>query len=158
MVSPIRTSDELLDVGDDVADLADPQLVAGDLAGPEPAQADDLVLGPAGHQPDLLADLDRAVDDPDVDDDALVVVELRVEDQGPERGLRVAGRRRDPLDDRPEQLGDARPGLAADGQDLVGVDAQACCMISSLISSGRAACMSILFSTGTMARSPPMAR
>ena len=46
---------ELLDVGDDVADLADPQLVAGDLARPEPAQAGDLVLGAAGHQPDLLA-------------------------------------------------------------------------------------------------------
>ena len=50
---------EPLDVGDDVADLADPQLVAGDLAGPEPAQADDLVLGLAGHQADLLADLER---------------------------------------------------------------------------------------------------
>ena len=32
------------------------------------------------------------------------------------------------------------------------------CMISSLISSGRAACMSILFRTGTMARSLPTAR
>ena len=32
------------------------------------------------------------------------------------------------------------------------------CMISSLISSGRAACMSILFSTGTMVRSLPTAR
>ena len=47
---------EPLDVGDDVADLADAQLVAGDLAGPEPAQPGDLVLGLAGHEPDLLAD------------------------------------------------------------------------------------------------------
>ena len=72
----------------DVADLADPQLVAGDLAGPEPAQAGDLVLGLAGHQADLLADPERAVDHADVGDHALVVVELGVEDQRPQRRRR----------------------------------------------------------------------
>ncbi len=60
--------------------------------------------------------------DPDVDDDALVVVELRVEDQGPQRRLRVARRRRDAVDDRAEDLRHPLPRLAADGQDLVGVD------------------------------------
>ncbi len=76
---------EPLDVGDDVADLADAQLVAGDLARPEPAQAGDFVIRSFGHQADRLADAERAVDDSHVGDHALVVVELRVEDQGPER-------------------------------------------------------------------------
>ena len=97
MVSPMWTS-EALDVGDDVADLADAQLVAGDLAGPEPAQAGDFVLGAAGHEADLLPDPERAVDDPDVGDHPLVVVELGVEDQGAERRLR----------DRPREAGPAR--------------------------------------------------
>ena len=72
---------ELLDIRDDVTDLADAEFVAGDLARPKPPQADDLVLLLAGHQTDLLADLERAVDNPDVDDHALVVVELGVENR-----------------------------------------------------------------------------
>ena len=116
---------QLLDIGDDVTDLADAQLVAGDLAGPEPAQPGHLVLGAFGHEADLLADPERAVDDPDVGDDALVVVELGVEDQGPERGLGIAGGGRNPLDDRPEDVGHPLPGLGADGQHLGGIDPQA---------------------------------
>ncbi len=48
---------EPLDVRGDVTDLADAEFVAGDLARSEPAEADDFMLGLAGHQPDLLADL-----------------------------------------------------------------------------------------------------
>ena len=78
----------------------------------------------AGHQADLLADAEGTVDHPDVNDDTLVVVELRVENQGPERGVRVAGRRGTPFDDRAEHFGDPLTGLAADGQHLGPVDAQ----------------------------------
>ena len=87
---------EPLDIGDDVADLPDAQLVAGDLARPEPAQAGHLVFGALGHEPDLLADPERAVDDPDVGDDPLVVVELGIEDQGPQRCLGIARRGAEP--------------------------------------------------------------
>ena len=66
-----------------------------------------------------------AVDDADVGDDALVVVELGVEDQRPERRLRVARRGRHALDDRAEDVGHALPRLAADGEDLARVDPQA---------------------------------
>ena len=115
---------EALDIGDDVADLPDPQLVAGDGVGAEPAEPLDLVLGLAGHQADLLAALDAAVDDADVGDHALVVVELRVEDQRPERGVDLPRGGRDALDQGPEQLGDALAGLAADGEDLGAIDAE----------------------------------
>ena len=70
-------------IRDHITDLADPQLVAGDLARPELPQARDLVVGAAGHEPDLLAHLQRAVDDPNVRDHPLVVVELGVEDRAP---------------------------------------------------------------------------
>ena len=89
---------KLLQVGRDVADLADAQLVARHGVRAEAAKAGDFVLGLLGHQEDLLADLDRAVHDADVDDDALVIVELRVEDQRPQAGhgscRRGAGRGR----------------------------------------------------------------
>ena len=50
------------------------------------------MLGLAGHQADLLADLRSvAVDDADVGDDAPVVVVLRVEDQGPQRRVGSPG-------------------------------------------------------------------
>ena len=89
---------QLLDVGDDVTDLADAQLLAGDLARPEPAEAGHFILGAVGHEADLLPDPDRAVDDADIGDHALVVVELGVEDQAPGAALR----------DRPMAAGPAR--------------------------------------------------
>ena len=49
---------------------------------------------------------------------------MRVEDEGLQRFVGVARRRRDTLDDRVEQLADAVAGLGADAQDLVGRDAE----------------------------------
>jgi hypothetical protein len=78
----------------------------------------DLVLGGAAHQADPLALTEHAVHDTDVDDDPLEGVEMAVIDERLERSVRVAGRCRDALDDRPEQLVDTEPGLAADAQHL----------------------------------------
>ena len=82
------------------------------------------MVGAAGHEPDLLAHFQSAVDDPNVSDHPLVVVELGVEDQRPQRRRRIARGRRHALDDRPEYVGHALAGLGADGQDLGRVDAQ----------------------------------
>ena len=56
--------------------------------------------------------------------DAAVLVELRVEDQRLERGIGIAARRRDPLGDRVQQLGDALAGLGRDLEDVLGGDAE----------------------------------
>ena len=71
----------------------------------------------------LSRDGDPAVDDADVGDDAAVDVVDRVEDHRPGGTRGVAGRRRDPVDDPVEQLGDALAGLAADPQHVVGLAA-----------------------------------
>jgi hypothetical protein len=76
------------------------------------------------HQADLLAEPEDPVDDADIGDDPLVVVELRVEDQGTERRVGAARGGGDPLDDGAEDLGDAQPRLGADGEDLARVDPQ----------------------------------
>ena len=116
---------QALDIGDDVTDLADAQFLAGDLAGPEPAEAGDFILGAIGHVADLLPDPERAVDDPDVGDHPLVIVELGVEDQGAEGCFGIARGGWDPLDDRAEDVGDPLAGLGTDGQHLAGIDPQA---------------------------------
>ncbi len=52
-------------------------------------------------------------------DDALVRVVVRIEDERPERPIAVAVGRRDTLDDRVQQLGDAKTGLAGGEEDLL---------------------------------------
>ena len=66
----------------------------------------------------------RAVHDPDRRDHAAVDVVVRVEDQRPQRGVGVAHRRRDLLDDGVEQLGHAVARLARHVEELVGVEAE----------------------------------
>jgi hypothetical protein len=66
--------------------------------------------------------MERALRQPDVDDDALVRVVVAVEDQALERRGRIARRRRDALDDRLEDLGDAGPSLADGEDDLLARD------------------------------------
>ena len=80
---------DVLDLGHEVADLAGRQLVAGGHAGPELAELDDVVLGAAAHQLDLLPFASRPFHDADVDDDALVGVEVAVVDEGLERRVRA---------------------------------------------------------------------
>ena len=67
---------------------------------------------------------ERALGEADVDDDALVRVVVAVEDQALERLGRVALRGRDPLDDRLEDLGHARPVLGRREDDLLARDRQ----------------------------------
>ena len=68
--------------------------------------------------------LERSVPggEPDVDDHALVGVVVAVEDQALDGGARIALRRRDPLDDRLEDVDDAGPVLGAREDDLLARD------------------------------------
>ena len=83
-----------LDVGDDEADLAGPELVDGLRLGREHADLLDLVVLPLRHQPDLRPLAQRAVDHPRDDHDAAIRVVPRIEDQRLQRRRRVAARRR----------------------------------------------------------------
>ena len=71
-------------------------------------------LGTGGHQADGVAGLDGALEDADVDDDALVAVVDAVKDQGLERGVRVAGGGRDVADHPFQHLVDVQAGLGRD--------------------------------------------
>ena len=65
------------------------------------------------------------VDEPDVGDDALVRVVVRVEDQALERRVRIALRRRDAVDDGLEDLVDAGAFLGRGEDDLLARDGRA---------------------------------
>ena len=68
--------------------------------------------------------LERARGQPDVDDDALVGVVVAVEDEALDGLRRVALGRRDPGDDRLEDLGDAGAVLGRGEDDLLARDGQ----------------------------------
>ena len=85
----------VLHAGDEVADLADAQALAGHRLGGDDADLEQLVGGPRRHHHDALARVEVAVDDPDVGDDAAVGVVDRVEDHRAGRGVGVADRGRD---------------------------------------------------------------
>ena len=79
--------------------------------------------GLGGHHQHALALAELAVDDPDVGDDAAVGVVDGVEDERSGRGVRVARRVRDLVDDGVEQLLDALPGLRGDLEHVARVAA-----------------------------------
>ena len=111
---------DVLDPGDQEADLAGVQRGGrGHLRGEE-ADVVDLGLGAGLHGADRLALGERAVDDADVGDHAAVLVELGVEDQRPRRRVGIAARRRHARDQLVEHVGDALAGLGADPPHVVG--------------------------------------
>ena len=114
---------DVLHAGDEVADLAGAEAVGGErLRGDDP-YFEGLVHGLGGHHEHALALAEVPVHDPQVGDNAAVGVVDRVEDQRSRRGVGVAVRRRDLLDDRVEQVLDALARLGGHPHDLGRVDA-----------------------------------
>ncbi len=77
------------------------------------------MVGAGLHERELGARGHPALHDPDARHDAAVLVELGVEDQALQRRVRIADGRRDALDDRVEQVGDALAGLGRHPDDLL---------------------------------------
>ena len=74
---------DVLDAGDEVADLARTERRDRQMVGRAHADLVDLVGGVGLHHADAAAVTQRAVHDADRRDDAAVVVEVAVEDQAP---------------------------------------------------------------------------
>ena len=113
---------DVLEARRHVADLAGDQLLDRDELRPEDAELERLGLRAGRHQPDRVVLAERALGQPDVDDDTLVRVVVAVEDEALERLRRVALRGRDPRDDRLEDLGDAGPVLGRGEDHLLARD------------------------------------
>src|SRR3954447_22087307 len=115
---------DALEARRDIADLACHETGDGHELRPEDTELERVGDGAAGHQPDGLAVLERARRESDVDDDALVRVVVAVEDEALQRLGGVALRRRDPRDDRLEDVRDAGPVLGRGEDDLLARDGQ----------------------------------
>ncbi len=115
---------DVLDAGDQVADVAGVHALHAGHRRPEEADVVDVGLGAVLHRQDPLVLAEGAVDHPHVGDHAAVLVELGVEDQRPGRRLGLALRRRDALDDRLQHLDHPLPGLGRDPQRFLGVAAE----------------------------------
>ena len=112
---------DVLQARDHVADLAGLERLDRTPVGREEAELLRLEAGSLRHRAQRFAGLEAAVDDADERDDAAVLVVRGVEDERTGRRVRVAGRRRDPLDDRVEDVLDALARLRRDAQHVVGV-------------------------------------
>jgi hypothetical protein len=113
---------DALEPGRDVADLARDELPDRHELRPEDAELQRLGGRARAHQPDLVVLAERARRQPDVDDHALVGVVVAVEDQALDGSRRVALRRRDPGDDRLEDLGHPGSVLGRGEEDLLARD------------------------------------
>ena len=114
---------DVLDAGDQVADLPDAEARAGLRLGRDDADLEQLVGGAGGHHRDALARDDLAVDHPDVGHHAAVDVVDGVEDHRASRRVGVALRRRHLTHHVVEQVGHALAGFAGHAQHVVGLAA-----------------------------------
>ncbi len=110
------------DPGDHEPDLAGRERVDGHGLRREDAELLDLVGAAGRHQAHLHARLEPPVDDVDEHDDAAVLVEPRVEHEAAERPVRLPVRRRNPVDDRLEDLVDPDADLRGGEDRARGVD------------------------------------
>ena len=111
---------DVLDAGDQVADLAGVERVGGRHRRGEESDVVDLGLGRGLHRTDRLALREGPVDHADVRDHPAVLVELGIEDQRPRWRVGLAGRRRDPRDQLVQHLEHPLPRLRADPPHALG--------------------------------------
>ena len=113
----------VFDGGDEEADFAGGEFGDLDGLGGHDAHGVDFEAAVVGHDLDLHALAELAVDDAGEDDDAFVGVEPAIEDEGLERSFGVALRRRKEGDDGFEDALDVEAGLGGDGDGVVGGEA-----------------------------------
>ena len=112
-----------LDRGGDEADLAGAEFVDLRHLRREEADALDVIGGVGAHHADALALFHHAVDDPDQHHDAEIDVVPAVDQQRLQRGVAVALRRRQPVDDGFQHVVDAEAGLGRNHHRVGGIDA-----------------------------------
>src|SRR6185436_16900001 len=111
-VADLRIAD-LLDVGDEKPHLADAEFADFDGLRGEDPDLQRLVVLTLGHEADLHARSNRAVDHADDDDDPAIRVEPGVEDQRLERRVRIAARGGKAMDDGLENFRNTGPDFGA---------------------------------------------
>ncbi len=121
-VADLRVADGL-DPREDEPDFPDAQLGHRLRLGRERADLLDLVFLPLRHEPDLHAGANDPVDHARQDDDAAIRVVPGVENQCLQRGVGIALRRGQPVDDRFENLVDPRALLGAREDRVARVEA-----------------------------------
>ena len=115
---------DVFDASDDVADFARAHLFQRSHHGHAGADLDCFVLCAGIDKLELLARLHRALHDADRRHNAAVLVELGVENQTLQRCVGVALRCGNALDDRVEQLGNAKASFGRHRQNLFARDAE----------------------------------
>ncbi len=110
----------VLDGGDEEADFAGGELGDLDGLGGHDAHGLDLEAAVVGHDFDLHALAELAVDDAGEDDDAFIGVEPAIEDEGLQGGVSVALRRRQQGDNGFEDGRYVEAGLGADCDGIIG--------------------------------------
>src|SRR4051794_3391219 len=114
---------DFLDLRGDETDFAGAELAQLLDLGAHAADAVDEVGGAGGHELDLLAALQAAVDDADEDDDAEIGVVPAVDEHGLQGRVGVALGGRDLVDDGLEDFLDADAGLRAGEDGAAGIEA-----------------------------------
>ena len=149
---------DVLDARGEVPDVAGGELSAGlEARGAHMADLDDLVARAGGHELYLHVRPYAPVEEAHEDDDAAEGVVLAVEDQGLERGVRVALGRGDAVHYLLEHGGDVDACLAEiSGASMAGMPMMS--SISVFVRAGSAAGRSILLTTGRISRSWFIAR
>ena len=114
----------ILEARDHEADLAHAEGVERELGGTAYADAVDEELLAALHHEQVVTLLNLTVENADRGDDAAILIEIRVEDEGLERLIGVAGGRAHEEDDSLEQVVDALARLSGDAHGVVGGDGE----------------------------------
>ena len=112
----------VLDVADEIADLAGSEAVTGSPLGHELAQLQDVVAGSGLQEADLLPLGDRTINDSHIGNHAPIAVVVAVKDHRLQGLGGITLGRRNPLDDRGQQFVDADAGLGAGPDHFVWVD------------------------------------
>ena len=147
----------VLQAGDDVSDLAGGERLDRSAGGREHAELLGVELGALRHRAERLARLERSRRRRGRTRRRRGTGRRTSRRRAPGPVHRAPGRRRDPLDDRVEQLGNTASGLRGDPQHAIGRLAEEVAELARG-ASGSACGRSILFAAGTTSRPPSIAR
>lgn len=110
--------------GDDVADFARAEFLAGNLFELHFSEFFDFIGGACRHHADAVAGFNFSVKESDVDDDAAIGIVERVEDERLERVFEIAVRGRNSLGDGFEDVFDAFARFGARSKGFEGIESQ----------------------------------